>query len=36
MRRRPSHEVDKVRWSAPEEARALLTYRRDHDVLDAV
>ena len=31
-----SHEVDEVRWLAPEEARALLTYRRDHDVLDAV
>ena len=32
----PSHEVDEVRWLTPDEARALLTYRRDHDVLDAV
>ncbi len=31
-----SNEVDEVRWLTPEEARALLTYRRDHDVLDAV
>jgi 8-oxo-dGTP pyrophosphatase MutT (NUDIX family) len=31
-----SNEVDEVRWLRPEEARALLTYRRDHDVLDAV
>jgi len=31
-----SNEVDEVRWLPPDEARALLTYRRDHDVLDAV
>jgi len=31
-----SNEVDEVRWLPPQEARALLTYRRDHDVLDAV
>ena len=31
-----SNEVDEVRWLPPEEARALLTYRRDHDLLDAV
>jgi 8-oxo-dGTP diphosphatase len=32
----PSHEVDEVRWLAPDEARTLLTYRRDHAVLEAV
>ena len=31
-----SNEVDEVRWLPPEEARALLTYGRDHDMLDAV
>ena len=31
-----SNEVDEVRWLPPEEARALLTYGRDHDLLDAV
>jgi 8-oxo-dGTP diphosphatase len=31
-----SNEVDEVRWLPPQEARALLTYRRDHDLLDAV
>jgi 8-oxo-dGTP diphosphatase len=32
----PSHEVDDVRWLAPDEARALLTYDRDHALLDAL
>jgi len=31
-----ANEVDEVRWLPPEEARPLLTYRRDYDVLDAV
>jgi 8-oxo-dGTP diphosphatase len=31
-----SNEVDEVRWLPPQDARALLTYRRDHDLLDAV
>ena len=31
-----SNEVDEVRWLQPEEARALLTYRRDNDLLDAL
>jgi len=31
-----SNEVDEVRWLPPKQARALLTYRRDHDLLDAV
>jgi 8-oxo-dGTP diphosphatase len=31
-----SNEVDEVRWLPSQEARALLTYRRDHDLLDAV
>ena len=30
-----SNEVDEVRWVAPEQARWLLTYERDRDVLDA-
>ena len=31
-----ANEVDEVRWLPPEEARPLLTYRRDYDVLEAV
>jgi len=31
-----SNEVDEIRWLPPDEARSLLTYRRDHDLLDAV
>lgn len=31
-----ANEVDEVRWLRPEEARPLLTYRRDYDVLEAV
>ena len=31
----PNDEVDEVRWLAADEARALLTYDRDRDTLDA-
>ena len=31
----PNDEVDEVRWLGPSEARAALTYPRDHAVLDA-
>ena len=29
----PNDEVDEVRWLSPDEARALLTYERDHELL---
>ncbi|HEX8053666.1 MAG TPA: NUDIX hydrolase [Thermoleophilaceae bacterium] len=29
----PNREVDELRWVTPDEARALLTYERDRDVL---
>jgi 8-oxo-dGTP pyrophosphatase MutT (NUDIX family) len=32
----PSHEVREVRWLSPDDARALLTYRRDLVLLDAI
>jgi len=32
----PNDEVDGVRWLPPEEARALMTYDRDREVLDAL
>jgi 8-oxo-dGTP diphosphatase len=32
---RPNHEVDRVRWLAPEAAAELVTYDRDRDVLRA-
>jgi 8-oxo-dGTP diphosphatase len=32
----PSEEVDVLRWVSPEEARALLTYPRDRELLDAL
>jgi 8-oxo-dGTP diphosphatase len=32
----PANEVDEVCWVAPDEARVLLTYRRDLAVLDAL
>jgi len=31
----PNDEVDEVRWLTPQQARWLLSYDRDHDVLDA-
>ena len=31
----PNDETDDLRWAAPEEARALLTYERDREVLAA-
>ena len=31
----PTGEVDELRWVSPEQARWLLTYDRDRDVLDA-
>ena len=31
-----SHEVDDIRWLAPDAARGLLTYDRDHALLDAL
>jgi 8-oxo-dGTP diphosphatase len=31
----PANEVDEVRWVAPDQARWLLSYDRDRDVLDA-
>jgi hypothetical protein len=31
----PSDEVDEIRWLRPPAARALLSYDRDHPVLDA-
>ena len=31
----PNGEVDELRWVAPDQARWLLTYDRDRDVLDA-
>jgi 8-oxo-dGTP diphosphatase len=31
----PNHETDEVRWLTPDEARALLTYDHDRDVLAA-
>jgi 8-oxo-dGTP pyrophosphatase MutT (NUDIX family) len=31
----PNDEVDELRWATPEEASRLLTYERDHAVLDA-
>jgi 8-oxo-dGTP diphosphatase len=30
----PNDEVDQLRWLPPEEARDLLTYERDRDLLD--
>jgi 8-oxo-dGTP diphosphatase len=32
----PNEETDEVRWVTPDEARALLTYDRDRDVLAAI
>jgi hypothetical protein len=32
----PNDEVDELRRLPPDEAQALLTYDRDHDVLQAV
>jgi 8-oxo-dGTP diphosphatase len=32
----PNDEVDELRWVEPSEARALLSYGRDRDVLDAL
>ena len=32
----PNDEVDELRWVTPDEARALLTYDRDRDVLAAL
>jgi 8-oxo-dGTP diphosphatase len=32
----PNDEVDELRWVSPDEARSLLTYDRDRDVLAAV
>lgn len=32
----PNDETDDIRWVTPDEARALLTYDRDRDVLAAV
>jgi 8-oxo-dGTP diphosphatase len=32
----PNDETDDLRWVAPNEARALLTYDRDRDVLSAL
>ena len=32
----PANEVDEVRWVVPEQARFLLSYDRDREVLDAV
>jgi 8-oxo-dGTP pyrophosphatase MutT (NUDIX family) len=32
----PHGEVDEIRWSPLEAARALVTYDHDHDVLDAL
>lgn len=31
----PNAEVDRIQWLAPEQARDLLSYPRDRDVLDA-
>ena len=31
----PNDEVDEVRWLPPDEARALLSYERDHELLRA-
>jgi 8-oxo-dGTP diphosphatase len=32
----PSDEVDELRWQTPDEARELLTYARDVELLDAI
>ena len=32
----PNDEVDELRWLAPDDAAALLTYERDRDVLTAL
>ncbi|HEX2232054.1 MAG TPA: NUDIX hydrolase [Thermoleophilaceae bacterium] len=32
----PNDEVDELRWLSPDEARSLLTYDRDREVLEAV
>jgi 8-oxo-dGTP diphosphatase len=32
----PGEEVDELRWLTPEEARPLLTYERDRDLLDSL
>ena len=32
----PNDETDDIRWVTPDEARALLTYDRDRDVLAAL
>jgi 8-oxo-dGTP diphosphatase len=32
----PQHEVDAVEWLAVSDARGRLSYRRDHDVLEAL
>jgi len=32
----PGKEIDELRWLAPADARALLTYERDLELLDAV
>ena len=32
----PANEVGEVRWLSPEKARVLLTYDRDHTLLDAL
>jgi 8-oxo-dGTP diphosphatase len=32
----PNDEVDELRWVAPEQAAALLTYERDRELLDAL
>lgn len=33
---RPNNEVDKILWAGVDEARSLLSYERDRDVLDQV
>jgi 8-oxo-dGTP diphosphatase len=33
---RARNEVDELRWATPDEARRLLSYERDRDLLDAV
>ena len=32
----PGKEIDELRWLAPDDAAALLSYDRDHELLDAV
>ena len=33
---KPNKEVDELRWAEPDEARKLLTYERDRDILAAL